>query len=234
MDMYNLFNRCGYETIMTLDNVPKDALWTYFMQVPIYLDSTPDSVIRGKYLFPSEQSVEKWTFIKNSKKLKVGVRWQGNSKNERDLHRKVPLDGIMEMLHQTFNDSEVEYYSLQIGDGVEEIMNYPELIDVSDKIHSYDDTLALLENLDFVITSCTSVLHASAIVGTTTLALIPVSAYFTWVSPPTEGRDSNTSIWYQDNLRLFRQVTPKSWDEPLLEMKQYIERTINDKDHSYR
>jgi hypothetical protein len=224
-DLYDIFNRCGYKTVMTLDGIPEDAMWTYFMQVPIYLNSTPESITRSKYLFPSDQARDKWSFVKNDK-LKIGVRWQGNAKNERDLHRKVPLDDIMATLKETFKDKDIEYYSLQIGDGEEDIKKYPELIDVTDKIKSYDDTLALMENLDMVITSCTSVLHASAIVGTPTCALIPVSAYFTWVSPPNKGRDKNTSIWYDDNLRLFKQVTPKTWDEPLLELKEYLKRLL--------
>ena len=221
-DLCIIFNRCGYKTIMNLDSIPEDAMWTYYMQVPIYLNSTVESVERSNYLFPSDEARDKWNYIKQSEKLKIGVRWQGNSKNERDLHRKVPLDDMMVMLKELYVDQDVEYYSLQIGDGEEEIVNYPELIDVSDKIKSYDDTLALLENLDLVITSCTSVLHASAIVGTKTLGLIPISAYFTWVSPTPENRSINTSIWYSDNLRIFKQITPKSWIEPLADMKSYL------------
>ena len=221
-DLCIIFNRCGYKTVMNLDSIPEDAMWTYYMQVPIYLNSTIESVERSNYLFPSDEARNKWNYIKQSEKLKIGVRWQGNSKNERDLHRKVPLDDMMAMLKELYVDQDVEYYSLQIGDGEEEIVNYPELIDVSDKIKSYDDTLALLENLDLVITSCTSVLHASAIVGTKTLGLIPISAYFTWVSPTPENRSINTSIWYSDNLRIFKQITPKSWIEPLAEMKNYL------------
>ena len=220
-DLYDLFNENGYETIMNLDGIPKDAMWTYFMQVPIYLNSKPEKVLREKYLLPNQKARDKWSFIKESKKIKIGVRWQGNSKNERDLHRKVPLDDIMRYVNQ-FKTDDIELYSLQIGDGIEEIQKYPELIDVSDKIQSYNDTLALLENLDYVITSCTSVLHASAAVGTKTLALIPISAYFTWVSPPTPGRPKNTSIWYGDNLRVFKQSVPHSWNEPLVELIDYL------------
>ena len=223
-DLYNIFNANGYETIMSLENVPKDSLWTYFMQVPIYLNSNPKKLLRNNYLQASISAKDKWKHIKDSKKLKIGVRWQGNAKNERDLHRKVPLDGIMKTLKETFKDKDVEYYSLQIGDGVEELRKYPELLDISGMINSFDDTLAILENLDLVITSCTSVLHASAIVGTPTFALIPISAYFTWVSPVGEDRPDNTSIWYGDNLRLFRQVTPKKWDEPLEEMSNYLKK----------
>jgi len=226
-DMHRLFNRCGYSTIMDLEGIPADAMWTYFMQVPIYLRSTVESVKRSKYLYPPAARRAEWqeffpdTLTAEGKRvIRVGVRWQGNAKNERDLHRQVPLDGIMKTLHGVFDDAgvEVEYVSLQIGDGAELADKYPELIDLTGEIKSYDDTLAILERMDYVITSCTSVLHASAIVGTKTLALIPISAYFTWVSPTPD----NTSVWYDDNLRLFHQVTPKCWDEPFEEMAAWL------------
>jgi hypothetical protein len=217
-DLANIFNRCGYKTITDLNEITEDAdnvLWTYFMQVPIYLESSVESIKRIKYLYPSNEAKDKFAFMKGSKKLKIGVRWQGNAKNERDLHRKVPLDGIMKTLHAAFDGKDVEYYSLQIGDGAEEAVNYPELKYVDHLIDSYDDTLAILENLDLVITSCTSVLHASAIVGTKTLAMIPLTAYFTWVSPSP----NDTSIWYEDNLKLYRQQETRNWDAPFKKLE---------------
>ena len=226
-DLYRLFNRCGYKTVMSLDGMTKDSLWTYAMQVPLWIKSTPESIRRENYLFPSEEARNLWK-MDDTNKIRIGVRWQGNAKNERDLHRKVPLDDIMTMLHDTFKPEEVEYYSLQIGDGEEEAEKYPELDSSMCKgINSYDDTLALMENLDYVVTSCTSVLHGAAIVGTKTLALIPISAYFTWVSPPTEGRPEDTSIWYGDNLRLFRQTKSMDWSEPLSKMKEFIRSDMN-------
>lgn len=226
-DIYDIFTRCGYDCIMNLDNVPKDAMWTYAMQVPLWLQVKPEQVRRENYLHPSPESRAKWAWVKDSKKIRIGVRWQGNAKNERDLHRRVPLDKIMPALKSALVGRDVEYYSLQIGDGSEETVKYPELIDVADQIESYDDTFALLENLDFVVSSCTSVLHAAAIMGTRTLGLIPISAYFTWLSPPTEGRDKNTSIWYGDNLRFFRQTEPKDWTKPLAELTDCLVEQID-------
>lgn len=227
-DLMEIFNRCGYETIMDLDNIPEDAMWTYAMQVPLWLQVTEEEVLKERYLSPSEEAREKWAFVKKSKAIKIGVRWQGNAKNERDLHRQVPLDGMMNMIKSAFPGKDVEIYSLQIGDGVELAEKYPELIDHTDAIHSYDDTFALVENLDLVITSCTSVLHAAAIMGTKTYGLIPISAYFTWLSPPLLGRSQYSSIWYGDNLKVFKQIKPKNWDLPLEQMKEEILKDLNE------
>ena len=226
-DLYEIFTRCGYDCTMSHEGFdPENTIWTYAMQVPLWLKVEPETICRGRYLHPSDEARKKWSFIQENKKLKVGVRWQGNSKNERDLHRRVPLDVIMKTLKETFKDRDVSFYSLQIGDGSEETSKYPELIDLTKDILSYDDTFALIENLDLVVSSCTSVVHASAIIGTKTMVLVPISAYFCWLSPPTEGRDNNTSIWYEDNVRVFKQTKPKDWSGPLEEMKQYIQENI--------
>jgi hypothetical protein len=217
-DIAKIFNDNGYPAVTSINHLPKDSLWTYAMQVPIWLKmDAPDVMRKDQYLKPTQDARDKFAFIKESKKFKIGVRWQGNAKNERDLHRKIYLDDVMTMLKSVYGDT-VEYYNLQIGDGHDEAAKYPELIDITDKIKTYDDTFAILENLDLVVTSCTSVLHAAAITGIKTCALIPVSAYFTWVSPAPD----RTSVWYGDHLKLFRQVTPKIWDEPIEEMKQYL------------
>ena len=222
-DICNLFNQCGYYSVTNIDDVPRDYMWTYFMQLPIWLNSTTESVKRiESYLHPSQQAINKFSFMNKSKKIKIGIRWQGNIKNERDLHRKIYLDDVMTMLLDVYKDNNVEFYTLQLDDGIEEASKYPQLIDITNKIQSYDDTLAILKNLDYVITSCTSVLHASAIVGTKTLALIPLQAYFTWLSPSP----NNTSIWYGDNLILFKQTEPKKWTTPLKEMREYIKKNL--------
>ncbi len=217
-DMYDIFNRCGYETVLNIDAMPQDAMWIYAMHVPLALQLNEQDVKRSDpYLYPSQQAIDKFADMKQSKKFKIGVRWQGNAKNERDLHRQVKLDDVMTMLKDVYKDKNVEFYSLQIED-TDGMERYPELLDISDRIKSYDDTFALLQNLDLVVTSCTSVLHAAALTGTETLGLIPISAYFTWLTPCP----NRTTTWYGDNLKLFRQVTPKKWDEPIAEMKQYL------------
>ena len=213
---------------MTLDNVPKDAMWTYAMQSPLWLQVKPENVIRSKYLWASDQTKAKWAYLKEGSALKIGVRWQGNTKNERDLHRQVPLKQMMESLHKVFDGKDVEYYSLQIGDGEEQADDYPELIKLKDEIKTYDDTFAILENMDYVVTSCTSVLHASAIVGTKTMCMIPISAYFPWLSPPINNRDANTSIWYEDNVRVFKQIQYKNWDKPFSDLIEYLKKDLDE------
>lgn len=222
-DIIDIFNRCGYKSVTNWRDVKDpDPLWCFAFEVPLYLNMKPEDMLTEHYLWASENAREKWAWLKERKKLKVGVRFIGNKRNNQLLYRHIELDNMMNFLHETFYGYDVEYYSLQKGDGEEEARTCPELIDVADNINSFDDTLALIENLDIVISTCTSVVHLSGAVGTKTIVFVPIAAYFTYLHPNLENRPPHTSLWYGDNFRFFRQIKPKVWDEPMSEAKKYI------------
>lgn len=221
-DIVDIFNRCGYTSVTDWRDVEDpNALWCFAFEVPLYLNMKPEDMLTEHYLWASDEAREKWSWLKERKKLKVGVRFIGNKRNNQLLYRHIELDNMMNFLHNTFDGYDVEYYSLQKGDGEEEASKCPELINVADQIESFDDTLALIENLDIVISTCTSVVHLAGAVGTKTVVFVPIAAYFTYLTKP-ENRPEHTSLWYGDNFRFFRQVKPKVWDEPMLEAKEFI------------
>ena len=76
-----------------------------------------------------------------------------------------------------------------------------------------------INKCDFIITSCTSIAHLSAAMGKKTFIMVPLLPYFIWAQP------GETSVYYK-NVRLFRQITPKSWIEPFKNLKQELEYEI--------
>jgi hypothetical protein len=77
----------------------------------------------------------------------------------------------------------------------------------------------VIEGLDKVITSCTSVAHLSAAMGKETWIISPVLPYYLWA----DGKD--TSIWYR-NVRLFRQEKFGNWDTPLAKVTKAFDTKI--------
>jgi ADP-heptose:LPS heptosyltransferase len=73
------------------------------------------------------------------------------------------------------------------------------VVDLNGDLTAFEDLLGILHNLDLVITSCTSIGHASSYLGKKVIILIPIMEYYTWA----EGKP--TSSWYGNNLRLIRQ-----------------------------
>lgn len=226
-DMYPFFRENGYECIDDLDSVPSDSMWCFIMQAPLWLKVKPERVVREHYLRPSEAARAKWRWLgERTDKIKVGIRNIGNLKNNKLLYRHIDLDAMMTAMYAAFAGYPVEFYSLQKGDGEAEMRARTDVIQISDQIESFDDTFAMVENLDYVVTTCTSVLHAAAISGTKTIGLVPIAAYFTYLSPPTTGRPTDTSIWYGDNLRFYMQTQPKDWHGPLQQAVDYIQQDL--------
>lgn len=119
--------------------------------------------------------------------LKIGLRFYGNPKFEHEQHRKFPREGLIQAL------------------GTRPWVNLQK--EESDfQLESWEDTLAVLDQLDLVITSCTSVAHASAALGKPTWILVPVLPYYLWALP------GSTSPWY-DSVRLFRQTRFGDWSD---------------------
>jgi ADP-heptose:LPS heptosyltransferase len=105
---------------------------------------------------------------------------------------------------------------LQKDDGIEEIVDFPNITDFSNGLLTIEDTFALISNLDLVITSCTSVAHMAASQGKRTLIFIPISAYYTW------SHSGKQSPWYGDHVTLLRQQKPRTWHEPMAELREIL------------
>lgn len=219
-DLRKIFSRMGYQVCSNLSNVPKDALWTYSMSLPIYLDIQPNQLWDGPYLEPDSEYLKKWEWIKEPhyRKPIAGLRWTGNPNYEHDLHREIPLEKTFDII----KEKGYHIISLQRDEGADDIYNakpsiVANILDLQDKMETIDDTLAIIHHLDVVITSCTSVAHMSAAMGKETYIIVPISAYYTWAST-----HDTSSIWYGDNVKVLRQVTHKSWDEPLKQLEELL------------
>ena len=211
-DLAEIFNRNGFKTITDKNDIPEYSLWTYPMNLPTLLNLDYQKLWYGSYLKSSEVYDNKFKWIK-SNKLKIGIRWQGNPEYDNDLHRSVPLKEIYESVKHL----DATFYSLQRDVGLEEIEDFPAMFPMHEYMESFEDTLSIINQLDIVITSCTSVAHASASMGKKTFVLVPISAYYVW------SHSAKQSPWYGDNVTLLRQQKPRTWDEPLKELSQLID-----------
>lgn len=213
-----IIERMGIKVVTDPAQFPREFLWTYSMSLPLYLNAKPEKLWNGAYISATQESKDKFSWIQNGNgKKKVGIRWGGNPRYEHDLHRTVDFTA----LYATLKPFGFELYSLQRDADLEVLADYPDIVDLSEQLVTYDDTMGVISNLDFVISSCTSVAHVSAAMGAKTFVLVPISAYYIW-----EYTDDATSPWYGDNVTLCRQRTHKSWAEPLAELAKYVDATI--------
>jgi ADP-heptose:LPS heptosyltransferase len=113
-------------------------------------------------------------------------------------------------------------YSFQRDNDLRELPD--NIVDLQHLLISWEDTLAALSNMDLVITSCTSIAHASAAMGKETWVVVPILPYHVWAYGAPE---SIHSPWYPETTRIFRQSKFGSWKEPFIEIEKELKLKYN-------
>jgi hypothetical protein len=139
---------------------------------------------------------------------KIGLRWAGNPKFEHEQHRVFDPTVLFTLPS--------ELVSLQRDVAIDNIPDHVQKPCLDTWLH----TKAVIEGLDMVVTSCTSVAHLSAAMGKETWIISPVLPYYLWA----DGKDN--SIWYR-NVRMFRQEKFGEWKDTLNKvLKQFDETQV--------
>jgi hypothetical protein len=144
--------------------------------------------------------------------LKVGIRWAGNPEFEHEQHRRFDPQPLID-LHEV---NGVTLYSLQRDDNLIDGLPFA---DLRDQMKTFDDTASIIQGLDLVITSCTSIAHLSAALGKETWVIVPIMPYYAWAER------KETSVWY-DSVRLFRQAVYGNWDAPLKSLQERLTKRL--------
>lgn len=153
------------------------------------------------YIFPNHENVKSWQSIITSDKPKVGIRWSGSPLFEHQQFRIFPPEPLINLHKYT----DLQFYSLQRDTDIKELPD--EIIDLQNLIVTWEDTAAAIQNLDLVITSCTSIAHLSAAMGKPTWVIVPLLPYHIWAY------GDEHSPWYQKTTRIFRQKKFGCWEE---------------------
>lgn len=200
-DLADIFKRNGFDVITNLNDYKSDWLWCYSMPSPTYLDLDEESLWYGPYIKPIHKAE------KLPGKLKIGIKCVGNPKYDQDLNRTIPYKEILDVLPK-----DATVYSFH----VEEDINDLRVIPLKGKIKTWDDTLDFIDQMDYMISSCTSTAHAASAMGKKTVVMVPILNYYLWTKP---GKHSK---WYSENTTLFRQTDHRNWNDPISELKDYL------------
>ena len=158
----------------------------------------------NRYIWADKRIVPKWKKkIGSQKKPLIGLAWEGNPLHKNDYNRSILLAELIPHLPKKY-----EYIGLQkdIRESNLKTLKRSSMIDnLIDKNVSMDDTAAIIENLDIVISVDTSVAHLSASMGKPTWILLPFVPDWRWLL------NRNDSPWYK-SVKLFRQEKRGNWE----------------------
>lgn len=145
-------------------------------------------------------------------KLKIGIKWQGNTTYDKD--RVIPAEAFFPLIEL----EGTKFYSFQTFEGSEEIKKLTDRYDVTDigkDLIDFAQTAAALSNLDLVICNDTSLAHLAGALGIPCFIMLPYEVNWRWHT------DLSKCDWY-DSVKLFRQKSAGDWDSVVEEIKNLI------------
>ena len=203
----------GIEVLTVFDNEKYDY-HVPLMCLPRLLGTTLETGPADvPYLAADLKKIARWAerLSEYEGKIKIGLVWAGNSRkhdptsNAIDRRRSMalqqfaPLGGI----------ANIQFFSLQKGEPATQALHPPNgmrLIDWTSELHDFEDTAALITNLDLVISVDTSVVHLAGALAKPVWVLSRFDGCWRWLN----GRED--SPWYP-TARLFHQKAPGAWSE---------------------
>lgn len=141
-------------------------------------------------------------FYALSDKPKIGITWGGGTKRTYAKGRAIPLDAFETL----FNGIDAEWISLSHKDPGD-LSNYPiHHFSRATETKDYDDTAALIAELDLVIGVHTTATHCAGALGVPTITLVPHMTH--WIY-------AKDSIPWYSSMRLFRQKGKEDWSQTI-------------------
>lgn len=208
----------GPKTVVARGDAPPPFdLECPLMSLPGKFGATPERMPgEAACLRPDPARVARWRErLALTAKPKVGLVWAGNPRFPDDARRSPGLAALRPLL--TANP-QVCFVILQMGEGRRDLARVAlpaDAIDLGAEIADLDDTLAIMTQLDLMISSCTLPAHVAAAAGTPLWLLLSFAPDWRWLL----GREDTP--WHP-KARLFRQPRPGDWAEPAARMAREL------------
>jgi ADP-heptose:LPS heptosyltransferase len=180
----------------------------------VNLSTIPD----GKYLRAPPASLARWRArLGELSRPLIGLVWHGDPNNPIDNARSLTLAQLLPYLPHRYR-----YVSLQKAlDQSEQRVAAAHSRDfVLSQDLNIEETAALCECLDLVISVDTSIAHLSAAMGQKTWILLPFNADCRWLS------DRSDTPWYP-SATLYRQASRGDWRSVLTRVAETLNRELS-------
>ena len=187
---------CVDEIYTREDATPAFEYQVAFMSLAYVLDNTLTNLTNNYPYFNINESFE---LNAKDKKLKVGIAWSASKTGESYKNKVFDLRHFKMMS----KSKDIQLYSLQLGEDTQDITKYDmkdDIIDLSKEIDNFLATAKIINSLDLVITSDTSVAHLAGAMGKKVWILLQKVPDWRW------GVCESVSSWYP-SAKLFHQYS---------------------------
>ncbi|MBR7800099.1 tetratricopeptide repeat protein [Undibacterium sp. FT137W] len=198
--------------ISTGDVIPEFDYHCALLSLPLALNTSLQTIPANPHYLTVEPTVRtRWqsllaTQLGTKVRHRIGLVWSGNPQHSNDRQRSLPLASLVPHLSE-----DVDYFCLQKEVRPEDLVtleNTPRLHWFPEQMHDFEETAALCEQMDLIITVDTSVAHLAAALGKPTWILLASTPDWRWML------ERDDSPWYP-SVRLFRQTRVADWEDVL-------------------
>jgi hypothetical protein len=192
------------------EDMPDYAAFCALSGLPRLADTRVETVPAPvPYLYADPARIARWaerlSGLVSSGYRRIGVIWAGRPTHNNDRNRSALLADFMPLA----NVAGIALLALQKGPMTTQAGEYygrAPLINLGAEIDGYDDTMAILENLDLLVTVDTSVAHLAGAMGRPVWIMLPRAPDWRWLL------ERSDTPWYP-TARLFRQKILRRWDD---------------------
>lgn len=180
---------------------PPVGIQCSLLTVPLHLGTTLETIPANvPYLRAKSASVQRWKqrLAALEGTFKIGLFWQGTTVDPNRTIRLAELSSLWDI-------SGTSFVSLQKGPGEEELEGFGlPITPIGHELRDFDDTAAVLDQLDLLITIDTAIAHAAGALARPAWVLLPHRPDWRWLL------DRADSPWYP-KMKLYRQHQRKDW-----------------------
>jgi cytochrome c-type biogenesis protein CcmH/NrfG len=198
------------------------------MSLPYIFGTTLETVpAEVPYLFVPDELKKNWSskLGLQDNRLKVGLVWSGSSfatALRGDIwagRRNMSLKHLLPLLGR----KGIQFVNLQMGDAAREIDEHglrDRFVDPMPHVKDMQDTAAIVQSLDLVISIDTSIVHLTGGLGKPIWVLSRYDACWRWL------KNRPDSPWYP-TARIFGQPEPFQWGQVIVDVGTALDALIN-------
>ncbi len=184
--------------------LPTFDVWCPLLSLPYLLGM---EALQPPYVAADADRVAAWRARIGTHGRRIGIAWQGNPTSAAERGRSVPVREFLPLAQVPG----VRLISLQKHDGLDQLASLPEELRIETLGDDFDagpeaflDAAAVMQCVDLVVTSDTSVAHLCGALGRPVWVALQHVPDWRWQL------DGDTCAWYP-SMRLFRQPKRGDW-----------------------
>jgi len=221
LKLFNNFNNYCEVTSLEIEPLKFDYICS-LLSLPIIFKTDYKNILPvvQNCLHIDKDKISFWQDQIKSNNFKIGISWRGSVENKLMFDKSFEL----KLFNNISNMKNIDLISLQKDfkpqlENPNKIIKIKNFENLDNNKDAFLDTIAIMQNLDLIITVDTSIAHLAGTLGKNTWLILKCDPDWRWFL------DDNKTPWYP-SITIFRQNQIGSWKDPFTQIESKLEKLI--------